>query len=169
MTDKLEVVEAVARLGKFLCHRESCSGNKDAYPWAWRDGDAAKCDCGLATALAALPRVPEPDLNLIAALKRIAAMKKCRAMQPAKAVGGLPVLPPAAVQSLHEFGCPYCTARSAVRAARAGAEAPPEEAACQRVVMQSADDSAAYLSVPCTCGKCPAARVSPPEARNENL
>lgn len=28
-------------------------------------------------------------------------------------------------------------------------------AACQRVVMRSADDTAAYLSAPCTCGKCP--------------
>lgn len=26
--------------------------------------------------------------------------------------------------------------------------------ACRRVVEQNADDSAAYLSVPCTCGKC---------------
>lgn len=41
------------RLSKFLCHLEACESNPDPYPYAWREADAATCDCGLAAALGA--------------------------------------------------------------------------------------------------------------------
>ena len=44
---------------RWLCHLERCAANPDAYPYAWRDGDGKKCDCGLASAIGTIIEMRE--------------------------------------------------------------------------------------------------------------